>query len=75
MKSKYRVDLKTLRGARKSLSILHPLPRLDEIATEVDADPRFRCFDQVANGVTIRMALLALVTGRASTIPSLRSKK
>jgi aspartate carbamoyltransferase catalytic subunit len=69
VKSEYRVDLRALRGAKRSLSILHPLPRLDEIASEVDSDPRFGCFDQVANGVTIRMALLALVTGR---VPALK---
>jgi aspartate carbamoyltransferase catalytic subunit len=71
VKSEYRVDLRALRGAKRSLSILHPLPRLDEIASEVDSDPRFGCFDQVANGVTVRMALLALVTGR---VPTLKEK-
>ncbi|MDR3606087.1 MAG: aspartate carbamoyltransferase [Oligoflexia bacterium] len=75
VKNEYRVDLKTLRGARRSLSILHPLPRLDEIASEVDADPRFGCFDQVANGVTIRMALLALVAGRIPKAPKGKKKK
>jgi aspartate carbamoyltransferase catalytic subunit len=38
--------------------LLHPLPRVDEIATEVDADPRAAYFRQAHNGVFIRMALL-----------------
>lgn len=45
--------------------ILHPLPRLKELPPEVDADPRAKYFEQVWNGVPIRMALLALILGRA----------
>jgi aspartate carbamoyltransferase catalytic subunit len=43
--------------------ILHPLPRVDEIAPEVDCMPQARYFQQVYNGVVVRMALLALVLG------------
>jgi aspartate carbamoyltransferase catalytic subunit len=43
--------------------ILHPLPRIDEIEAEVDNAPQARYFQQVGNGVMVRMALLALVLG------------
>jgi len=46
------------------LTILHPLPRVDEIATDVDALPGAAYFRQAQNGVYTRMALIALVTGR-----------
>jgi len=50
--------------AKPGITIMHPLPRVDEIALEVDAYEGAAYFRQVANGVPIRMALLALVTGR-----------
>jgi aspartate carbamoyltransferase catalytic subunit len=43
--------------------VMHPLPRVDEITTEVDTDPRSAYFRQARNGVFIRMALLDLVLG------------
>ena len=63
VKGTYRIDLKTLSNAKKDLIILHPLPRVDEIASEVDATPQARYFQQVWNGIVVRMALLALVLG------------
>lgn len=63
VKGIYRIDLKTLSNAKKDLIILHPLPRLDEIAAEVDNTPQARYFQQVWNGIVVRMALLALVLG------------
>jgi len=63
VKGTYRIDQKTLANAKKDLTILHPLPRVDEIAPEVDAMPQARYFQQVRNGVVVRMALLALVLG------------
>jgi aspartate carbamoyltransferase catalytic subunit len=63
VKGTYRIDLKTLENAKKDLIILHPLPRVDEIAPEVDATPQARYFQQVWNGIVVRMALLALVLG------------
>jgi aspartate carbamoyltransferase catalytic subunit len=63
VKGSYRIDLETLREAKKDLTILHPLPRLDEIATEVDNTPYARYFQQVRNGIVVRMALLALILG------------
>jgi aspartate carbamoyltransferase catalytic subunit len=65
VKGSYRIDLETLREAKKDLTILHPLPRLDEIATEVDSTPYARYFQQVRNGIVVRMALLALILGAA----------
>jgi aspartate carbamoyltransferase catalytic subunit len=64
VKSCYRIDAETMKKAKSSLSLLHPLPRLDEIAVDVDKDPRAKYFEQVSNGVAVRMALLALVSGR-----------
>lgn len=46
---------------RKDATILHPLPRVNEIAPEVDSDPRAAYFRQAANGLPIRMALLSWV--------------
>jgi aspartate carbamoyltransferase catalytic subunit len=63
VKGTYRVDLKTLETAKKDLIILHPLPRVDEIAAEVDATPQAKYFQQVWNGIVVRMALLSLVLG------------
>ena len=63
VKGVYRMDLKTLSGAKKDMILLHPLPRVDEIAPEVDNTPQARYFQQVWNGVVVRMGLLALVLG------------
>ncbi len=63
VKGAYRVDLKAIEKAKKDLIILHPLPRVDEIAPEVDSTPQARYFQQVGNGVVVRMALLSLVLG------------
>jgi aspartate carbamoyltransferase catalytic subunit len=63
VKGAYRIDFKTLEKAKKDMIILHPLPRVDEIASEVDALPQARYFQQVGNGVAVRMTLLSLVLG------------
>ena len=63
VKGAYKIDLKTLKGAKKDMIILHPLPRVDEIAPEVDLTPQARYFQQVWNGIVVRMALLSLVLG------------
>jgi aspartate carbamoyltransferase catalytic subunit len=65
VKGFYRIDLKTLGNAKKDLIILHPLPRVDEIAAEVDSTPYARYFQQVWNGIVVRMTLLALILGAA----------
>jgi aspartate carbamoyltransferase catalytic subunit len=63
VKGIYRIDLNTLKKAKKDMIILHPLPRVDEIAAEVDSKPQARYFQQVWNGIVVRMTLLALVLG------------
>ena len=63
VKGAYRIDLQALGEAKKDLTILHPLPRVDEIAPEVDNTPFARYFQQVRNGIVVRMALLALIMG------------
>jgi len=63
VKGTYKIDLKTLKNAKKDMIILHPLPRVDEIAAEVDGAPQARYFQQVWNGVVVRMALLSLLLG------------
>jgi len=63
VKGVYKIDLNLLKDAKKDLIILHPLPRVDEIAPEVDATPHARYFQQVWNGIVTRMALLALILG------------
>jgi aspartate carbamoyltransferase catalytic subunit len=45
---------------------MHPLPRVDEISTEVDTDPRSAYFRQAHNGVYVRMALLDMLLGERS---------
>lgn len=63
VKGAYRIDLKTLKNAKQDMIILHPLPRVDEISPEVDNTPQARYFQQVWNGLVVRMALLSLVLG------------
>jgi aspartate carbamoyltransferase catalytic subunit len=63
VKGSYRIDLPALSEAKKDLIIMHPLPRVDEIAPEVDNTPYARYFQQVRNGIVVRMALLALILG------------
>jgi len=58
LKGIYRIDGSTLARMRKEAIVMHPLPRVDEIAPEVDADPRAAYFRQARNGLYIRMALL-----------------
>jgi aspartate carbamoyltransferase catalytic subunit len=57
----YRIDAETLEAARDDLVVMHPLPRVDEIAPEVDATPHANYFEQAHNGVPVRMALLDLL--------------
>jgi aspartate carbamoyltransferase catalytic subunit len=63
VKGSFKLDLQALTDAKKDLTILHPLPRIDEIAPEVDNTPYARYFQQVRNGIVMRMALLALILG------------
>ena len=63
VRGSYRVDLKLLEKAKGDMIVLHPLPRVDEIAPEVDTTIHARYFEQVWNGIVVRMALLGLVLG------------
>lgn len=57
-KDAFILDLDKLSNAKKDLTIMHPLPRVNEIATEVDDDPRAKYFEQALNGKFVRMALI-----------------
>lgn len=60
-KDKYIIDKEILRAMKKRSIIMHPLPRVNEIKTEVDQDPRAAYFRQAQNGLYIRMALLKMI--------------
>lgn len=59
----YKVDNAVLREAKKNLTIMHPLPRVDEIAPEVDYTENAKYFKQTFNAVPVRMAILSLIIG------------
>lgn len=63
LKDSYILTPEKLTNAKKDLSILHPLPRVNEIAVEIDKDPRACYFRQVKNGKFIRMALILKLLG------------
>jgi aspartate carbamoyltransferase catalytic subunit len=52
-----------MKAAKKDMIVLHPLPRVNEIAAEVDSDPRAVYFRQAKYGMYVRMALLASILG------------
>jgi len=60
----YVLDKKLMGKAKKDSIVIHPMPRVDEISSDVDLDSRAKYFEQVKNGVVIRMALLAKVLGK-----------
>ena len=60
-RGKYVIDKELMEALPKHARVLHPLPRVDEISTEVDSDPRAAYFRQAHNGLFIRMALLRMV--------------
>ena len=64
VKGSYILDNELLSYAKKGITIMHPLPRVDEIAVEVDSYEGAAYFRQAHNGMYLRMALLGLVTGR-----------
>ena len=63
LKDSYILDLEKLANAKKDLSILHPLPRVNEISVEVDDDPRADYFFQALCGKHVRMALILFLLG------------
>ena len=68
LKDSYILTPDKLDNAKADLSILHPLPRVNEISVAVDDDPRARYFEQVLNGKYIRMALILKLLKEAGTI-------
>ncbi|KAJ9528420.1 hypothetical protein QJQ45_020290, partial [Haematococcus lacustris] len=64
-RGKYIIDVELMKKMKKHAVIMHPLPRVDEISTEVDDDPRAAYFRQARNGLYVRMALVKLaILGR-----------
>lgn len=59
----YVVDTSLMEAAPQGMIVMHPLPRVDEISTDVDSDPRACYFRQMENGMFVRMAILALILG------------
>jgi len=59
----YRINLAMLKKVKRDMIIMHPLPRVGEIAPEVDKTEHAKYFEQAFNGVPVRMALLGLVLG------------
>lgn len=68
VKDAFILDLSKLETAKKELTIMHPLPRVNEIATQVDDDPRAKYFVQALNGKYVRMALIKTLLEWAGTI-------
>ncbi len=63
----YQIDAETLAEASDDLSVMHPLPRVDEIAPDVDNTEHARYFEQAHNGIPVRMALLDTLLENADT--------
>ena len=64
VKNTYILKEEMLEGVKTNLKIMHPLPRINEISTEVDESRHAGYFEQSGNGVPVRQALLALVLGK-----------
>lgn len=65
VKGSFRIDLDLLRRTKSKAIVLHPLPRVNEIAPEVDTLPAAKYFDQARNAVPVRMAVLSALLGDA----------
>jgi len=63
LKDRYILDAAKMKLAKKNMMVLHPLPRVNEISVEVDADPRALYFEQAKNGMFVRMALIMSLLG------------
>ena len=63
LKDSYILDSHKMQSAKEDMYVLHPLPRVNEIAVDVDKDPRAAYFDQAQNGVYVRMALIMMLLG------------
>jgi aspartate carbamoyltransferase catalytic subunit len=65
VKSAYVISAETMKSAKPDMVLMHPLPRVGEISLDVDNDPRAAYFRQMEYGLYVRMALLAMVLGKA----------
>ena len=65
LKNSYILTSEKMALAKPEMAVLHPLPRVNEIALDVDNDPRAAYFEQVQNGVYVRMALIMTLLGLA----------
>lgn len=65
VKDAYVITPETMKRAKPHMVLMHPLPRVNEISIEVDDDPRAAYFRQMEYGLYVRMALLAMVLGKA----------
>ena len=65
VKGAYVIDPVIMKAAKKDMIVMHPLPRVGEISTDFDDDPRAAYFRQMEYGLYVRMALLAMVLGKA----------
>jgi aspartate carbamoyltransferase len=65
VKGAYVIDPEIMRAARQQMIVMHPLPRVGEISVDFDDDPRAAYFRQMEYGLYVRMALLAMVLGKA----------
>ncbi len=65
VKGAYVIDPKVMKAARERMIVMHPLPRVGEISPDFDDDPRAAYFRQMEYGLYVRMALLAMVLGKA----------
>jgi len=59
---------KMLEKAKKNLRVMHPLPRVNEITTDVDTNPKAYYFQQAKNGVYVRQALLSIILNQKPTV-------
>ncbi len=65
VKGAYVIDPATMKAAKQHMIVMHPLPRVTEISMDFDEDPRAAYFRQMEYGLYVRMALLAMVLGKA----------
>jgi aspartate carbamoyltransferase catalytic subunit len=65
LKDSYILTIEKMAKAKEKMIVLHPLPRVNEIAPEVDSDPRAAYFEQAKQGMHVRMALLSSLLGVA----------
>jgi carbamoyl-phosphate synthase/aspartate carbamoyltransferase/dihydroorotase len=59
------INTEIMKAAKEQMIVMHPLPRVNEISPDFDKDPRAAYFRQMEYGLYVRMALLAMVLGKA----------